>query len=133
MPVDHCTFVDNQIGIYFVRYEGDVRFRNNEITRNEIGIKFVKQHINLVDFVRLDQGNELPKFENNNIYDNLKYNFSLGEDQNRDVFVPGNWWGITDKKAIGDLMFDRSNDSTLGRISFEPYLMAPVKATGVRN
>jgi hypothetical protein len=116
-----------------VRYEGNVRFKNNEITRNEIGIKFVKQHINLVDFERLDQGNELPHFEDNNIYENQKYNYSLGEDQNRDVYVPGNWWGTTDKKTIGDLIFDRSNDTTLGKIYFEPYLMTPVKGTGVRN
>lgn len=133
MPVEHCTFVGNQIGIYFVRYEGAVQFRYNEITGNEIGVKFVKQHINLVDFVKLDQGSELPVFENNNIYGNTKYNFSLGEDQNRDVFVPGNWWGSTDRKTISDLIFDKQNDDTLGSIFFEPYLTAPVKGTGVRD
>jgi hypothetical protein len=132
MPVDHCTFVDNQVGIYFVRFEGKVRFTNNEISRNDVGVQFVKQHINLVDFENLDQGKEPPHFENNNIYNNRKYNFSLGEDQNRDINVAGNWWGTTDKDAIAETIFDRSNDKTLGRISFEPVLNAPVKGSGVQ-
>jgi hypothetical protein len=131
MPVDHCTFVDNQIGVYFVRYEGKVRFTNNEITRNDIGVQFVKQHINLVDFERINQGDEPPLFTGNNIYNNRKYNFSLGEDQERDLSVSGNWWGTADKKAIGDLIYDKSSDKTLGAISFEPFLQAPVANSGV--
>jgi hypothetical protein len=132
MPVDHCTFVDNLIGIYFVRHEGDVRFTNNEITRNEIGVLSVKQHINLVDFETMDQGKEPPRFEGNNIYNNSKYNFSLGEDQDRGLNIAGNWWGQTKKEAIADTIYDQSNDKTLGKITFEPYLTAPVKGTGVR-
>ena len=133
MPVDHCTFVDNQVGIYFVRFEGNVRFTKNEISRNDVGVQFVKQHINLVDFENLNQGKEPPHFDGNNIHDNRKYNFSLGEDQDRDIDVAGNWWGTTDKDAIGETMYDRSNDKTLGRISFEPILKSPVMDTGVRN
>lgn len=133
MPVDHCTFVDNQIGIYFVRFEGDVRFTNNEITRNDIGVQFVKQHINLVDYENLDQGKVPPRLDGNNIYNNIMYNFSLGEDQDRDMDVAGNWWGLTQKEAIADMIYDQSSDKTLGKITFEPYLTAPVKGTGVRN
>src|SRR5512133_529118 len=133
MPVDHCTFVDNQIGIYFVRFEGDVKFTNNEITRNDMGVQFVKQHINLVDYDNLDQGKVPPRLDGNNIYNNSMYNFSLGEDQDRDMNVAGNWWGGTQKEAIADLIYDHSSDKTLGTITFEPYLTAPVTGTGVRN
>lgn len=133
LPVDHCSFVDNQIGVYFVRYEGKVRFSNNDITRNEIGVQFVRQHINLVDFDRIDQGKEPPLFADNNIHNNQKYNFSLGEDQDRDIDVAGNWWGTADRKAIAELIYDRNHDQTLGRIFFEPFLTAPVKDAGLRS
>jgi len=132
MPVDHCSFVDNEIGIYFVRFDGAVRFTNNEISSNEIGVKFVKQHINLVDFERLKQGSEPPLFAGNNIYNNSKYNFSLGLDQFLDINVAGNWWGTKERKAIVDSIYDHDSDPTLGRIIFEPYLLEPVKDTGVR-
>jgi hypothetical protein len=133
MPVDHCTFVDNQIGVYFVRFEGNVRFTNNEIANNDIGVQFVKQHINLVDFENLDQGKEPPHFDGNNIHNNRKYNYSLGEDQDRDINVSGNWWGSMKRDAIADTIYDRNSDKTLGRIVFEPFLKSPVKDAGVRS
>jgi len=132
MPVDHCSFIDNEIGIYFVRFDGAVRFTNNEISNNEIGVKFVKQHINLVDFERLKQGSEPPLFAGNNIHNNSKYNFSLGLDQFLDINVAGNWWGTKESKAIAELIFDHDSDPTLGRVIFAPYLLEPVKNTGVR-
>ncbi len=133
MPVDHCSFVDNQIGVYFVRFEGKVRFTNNEISRNDIGVQFVRQHINLVDFENLDQGKEPPRFDGNNIHDNRKYNFSLGEGQERDINVSGNWWGSTNRDVISEAIYDRSNDKTLGKIEFEPFLKSSVKDSGVRG
>jgi hypothetical protein len=133
MPVDHCTFVDNQIGVYFVRFEGNVRFTNNEIANNDIGVQFVKQHINLVDFENLDQGNEPPRFDGNNIHNNRKYNYSLGEDQGRDINVSGNWWGSANRDVVADTIYDRNSDKTLGRIIFEPFLKTPVTDAGVRN
>ncbi|HEY3309032.1 MAG TPA: right-handed parallel beta-helix repeat-containing protein [Desulfuromonadaceae bacterium] len=133
MRVDHCTFIDNIVGIYFVRMEGDTWITNNDISRNDIGVQFVKQHINLVDFNRLDQGKEYPHYDGNNIYDNRKYNVSLGEDQERNFSVAGNWWGTTDKETIAEAIYDQSKDKSLGRIFFEPFLKAPVQHTGVRD
>jgi len=133
MPVDHCSFVDNEIGVYFVRFEGKVRFTNNEIANNEIGVQFVKQHINLVDFDRINQGNEPPLFEGNNIHNNRKYNFSLGLDQDRDIDVRGNWWGTKERKTVAEMIYDHNSDPTLGTINFEPYLTTPANGTGVRN
>jgi hypothetical protein len=121
------------VGIYFTRLEGDVWITNNEIARNDVGILFVKQHINVVDFDRADQGQEAPHFDRNNIYNNRKYNFSMGEGQERDIIAAGNWWGSTDGSVISETIYDRSNDKTLGDIVFEPYLKAQVKDTGVRN
>jgi uncharacterized GH25 family protein len=133
LSVQHCTFVNNRVGIYLMRFEGDVRIANNEISGNDIGAQFVRQHVNAVDFEHVDQGKEPPHFENNNIRDNRKYNFSLGEGQDLDINVAGNWWGVTGKAAIAEAMYDRSNDSGLGKIFFEPFLKAPVANAGLRN
>lgn len=133
LRVDNCTFVDNRVGIYFTRLEGDMWITNNEISRNDVGILFVRQHINVVDFERADQGQDAPHFDNNNIYNNRKYNFSMGEGQERNISAAGNWWGTTEKRAISETIYDRNNDKTLGYIVYEPYLQAPVKDTGVRK
>jgi hypothetical protein len=133
LTVDHCTFVDNRVGIYFTRLEGDVKIFNNEISRNDVGILFVKQHINVVDFDHSDQGQEAPHIEKNNIYKNRKYNFSMGEGQERDISAAGNWWGTEERNAISETIYDKNNDKTLGHIVFEPYLKQSVKETGIRK
>jgi hypothetical protein len=133
LRVDHCTFVDNRVGIYFTRLEGDMWITNNEISRNDVGILFVRQHINVVDFERADQGQDAPHLDKNNLYNNRKYNFSMGEGQERNISAAGNWWGTTEKTAISETIYDRNNDKTLGYIVFEPYLKTKVKDTGVRK
>ncbi len=133
LTVEHCTFTDNRIGIRFMRLEGKVSITNNEITRNDVGILFVRQHVNAVDFERLNTGKEPPRYERNNIHGNRTYNFSLGEGQDRDVSVPNNWWGSASREAVTDLIYDGSKDGELSRIHFEPYLQAPVRGAGVRK
>ena len=133
LSIDHCTFVENRIGIRFMRLEGNVLITNNEISRNDLGVLFVRQHVNAVDFERLNRGTEMPRFEGNNIFANRTYNFSLGEGQERDVSVTGNWWGSTKRDTIADLMFDRSKDGSLSKILFEPFLTEPVRKSGARG
>lgn len=131
--VEHSTFTGNRIGIRFMRFEGDVRIRHNEISGNDTGVLFVRQHVNAVDFDRLNRGDKVPRFERNNIADNRAYNFSLGEGQDRDLNVSGNWWGGMTREAVGELMYDRSKDEGLSRIIYEPFLTEPVPAAGVRG
>jgi hypothetical protein len=133
LRVEHCTFVDNRVGIYLMRFEGDVWIINNEISNNDIGAQFVRQHVNAVDFERVGQGKEFPHIEGNNIRDNRKYNFSLGEGQDQGINVAGNWWGTTEQEIIANTIYDRSNDVSLGKISFEPFLKTPVVDAGLRN
>lgn len=132
LNIDHCSFVDNRIGIRFMRLEGNVLITNNNISRNDIGVLFVRQHVNAVDFERLNKGREMPRIEGNNIFANRTYNFSLGEGQERDVSVAGNWWGSTSREKIAELMYDRSKDKSLSSILFEPFLSEPVRDTGAR-
>ena len=133
LRIEHCTFTDNRVGIRFMRLEGKVNVTDNEITRNDLGILFVRQHVNAVDFDRLNKGKEPPRFERNNIYANRTYNLSLGEGQDRDLGVPGNWWGTGDQKKVAELIYDGSKEEGLSRVVFEPFLSAPVAGTGVRN
>jgi hypothetical protein len=115
-----------------MRLEGNVRITGNDISHNDIGVLFVRQHVNAIDFDRLNKGKELPSIQGNNIVGNRTYNFSLGEGQDRDVNVAGNWWGTTQREAIGDLIYDRSKDDSLSRIIYEPFLSAPVRGAGMR-
>jgi hypothetical protein len=133
LKVDHCTFVNNRIGIRFMRMEGDVLVSNNEISRNEVGILFVRQHVNAVDFDKLNRGKELPRFENNNISGNSSYNFSLGEEQDRDIAVPGNWWGSSQRETISEEMFDGGKSGDMRQIHFEPFLKSAVVGAGARH
>lgn len=132
LTVEHSTFIENRIGIRCTRFEGDVSITANEISRNDIGVLFVRQHVNAVDFDLLNSGKEHPRIQGNNIENNRSYNFSLGEGQDRDVNVSGNWWGASQRKEIADLIFDRNEDEKLSSVIFEPYLSAAVRYAGVR-
>jgi hypothetical protein len=133
LSLEHSTFTDNRIGIRFMRFEGDVRIFANEISSNDIGVLFVRQHVNAVDFDRLNRGREIPRFQGNNIAGNRTYNFSLGEGQERDVNVAGNWWGSSQREAISASIYDHSKDDSLSSIIYEPFLSAPVRDAGARN
>ncbi len=133
LRVDHSTFINNRIGIRFMRMEGNVQITNNDISKNDIGVLFVRQHVNAVNFDQLNRGQEHPVYENNNIHGNRNYNFSLGEEQERDIKVSGNWWGTALKSEISNLLYERSKTETLSNIYFEPFLEKPVADAGVRG
>lgn len=125
------TFTNNGVGIKFSRLEGNVLVSNNTITENDIGVQFVHQHINAVDFDNIHKVIELPLFVANNINDNRKYNFSMGELQIIDINVKGNWWGSTDPAEIGSTIFDKLDDKELGEVLFSPHLSQPVLGAGL--
>lgn len=133
LNVDHSTFIDNRIGIRFMRMEGKVKISNSLISRNDVGVLFVRQHVNAVNFDQLNNGREAPIYEGNNIFDNRNYNFSLGEEQERDITVSGNWWGSASKNDIGERIYDQSKHASLSRIIFEPFLDEAVGGAGVRG
>jgi hypothetical protein len=62
----------------------------------------------------------------NNIQNNTQYNFALGEfgiyslTENADA--TNNWWGTNDTQAINQTIYDSKNDSTLGNVTYEPFL-----------
>jgi hypothetical protein len=133
LQVEHNVFTDNRIGIRFMRFEGNVLIRDNQISGNDTGILFVRQHVNAVDFERLNRGSEPPRIVNNNITGNRKYNFSLGEGQDRDVEVAGNWWGDAPLERLQEMVYDKGHDSGLSRVIYQPFLSSPVPGAGIRN
>ncbi|OGR01247.1 MAG: hypothetical protein A2511_15100 [Deltaproteobacteria bacterium RIFOXYD12_FULL_50_9] len=131
MDIEHNTFVQNEVGIKFSRLEGDVMVRNNLITDNDIGVLFVHQHINAVDFDNLHKVIEPPHFIQNNIFGNRKYNYSMGDRQQINIEMRDNWWGSVDLQAIATTIFDKEDDVELGTVVYKPILPAAVEA-GVR-
>lgn len=130
--VDHNNFVNNKVGIRFMRFEGNISVSNNLIRNNDIGVLFVRQHINAVDFMKLDKSIEPPHFFNNNLFDNKKYNVSLGDGQNLDINVSKNWWGENKKEKIHKTIYDNKDDKELSRVIFIPFLTKAVQGAGVR-
>ena len=130
---EHNTFSENGVGIKSSRLEGKVLLQKNVVTKNEVGIQFVHQHINAVDFENLNKVLEPPLFSENNIFENRKYNFTMGDRQSIDLAVPNNWWGSAEKEKINDSIFDKLDDEELGQVFFEPYLTTPQPGAGVQE
>ncbi|KAF0217381.1 MAG: hypothetical protein FD174_3347 [Geobacteraceae bacterium] len=131
--VEHNNFVNNKVGIRFMRFEGNISVKNNVVRNNDVGVLFVRQHINAVDFMKLDKSVEPPHFFNNNIFENFKYNVSLGDGQNQDINISNNWWGEDKKEKIEKTIYDNEDDNELSRVVFFPFLTSVVQGVGVRD
>ncbi len=129
----HNVFSQNGVGIKFSRLEGKVLIKNNLVTDNKIGIQFVHQHINAVDFDNLHKVLEPPVFVNNNIFNNKKYNFTIGDRQEIDIKVKDNWWGSDDSNKIADSIFDKVDDDELGQVFYDPFLTQIYPDAGIRT
>jgi subtilisin-like proprotein convertase family protein len=58
-----------------------------------------------------------------NLYNNKEYNV-----KNRgsvDIDAPYNWWGTTDANLIDQRILDYYDNSTLGKVFYQPYLTSP--------
>jgi len=110
VTLENSLLTNNVNGIRFEERGAGAVIRNNRITRNQIGVFAVIKC----------QG--LTTFENNSIDDNSDYAVKMGIRQTEDVPMKGNWWGIDDPGTISTGFFDRSRESGLGRVLFEPFL-----------
>lgn len=87
---------------------GKPALQKNIISGNEIGIK---------------QSYGTPTIKNNNIQDNIDYNYYL--ETSDSVDVSGNWWGTTDEEAISHSIYDVKNNVDMGTVTFKPILTSP--------
>lgn len=130
LRVTDNRFTGNDIGIRFTRMEGPVRITGNAIHHNRIGLFLVPSGQNIRDFFEPDRagtpwntGHLL--ISGNNIHDNGWYNLDLGEKQQWDLEISGNYWGTADSAAIAETLYDRRRDESLGRALFEPFAAQP--------
>jgi len=71
------------------------------------------------------------QFADNNISDNETYSVSLLDGQRWNVDARHNWWGTRDKRRIKDLIWDKDEDHTLGKVDFSGPADSPIKGAGV--
>jgi parallel beta-helix repeat protein len=88
----------------------------NEITANQKGIFFYKADGMII--------------KDNNIFGNMDYNLAIADEQGKDIPVAGNWFGLTDRTKIEELVFDGKSDPSIARIVVEPFLTERVKDAG---
>lgn len=111
MTIRHNAFRNNEHG--FVYSDCDSEFSYNEITGNDVGIYFEKP---------TDINYDL-EITHNNIYNNTRYNFLMGNDVQEEVIAMYNWWGSTVATEIEDTIFAANKNPELGSVTFSPFLM----------
>lgn len=57
-------------------------------------------------------------------FNNLQGGVTLSQASSSDVNATYNWWGTNDQAAISNLIYDNKNDFNLGKVSYNPFLMA---------
>ena len=89
----------------------------NEIVRNEIGIG-------------MGTGVSPPQsLKNNNIYDN---DMNIENHTKLDVAAQDNWWGTTDTRAIEQKIWDYHNDSSKGKVNYQPIKTSEIASAGTK-
>jgi len=68
-----------------------------------------------------------PSINYNNIYDNTPYDINNGSSDSTDA--TNNWWGTTNEATIGAHIYDWVDKTSLGVVTFKPYLTSPILPT----
>jgi len=100
----------NDNGIRFEERGSGATISDNVIIRNRNGIFAVVKCRGLTEF------------SGNIIENSVGYNVKLGDRQNSDLNLAGNWWGSSDRSEISSSFFDGRVEPDLGMVLFEPYL-----------
>ena len=115
--ISHNEISHNKFFGIYGKKRSVANVRYNNITRNGKGI-----------ILWVTQGFRISE---NNISDNEKYNISLMEGQIWDVDACHNWWDTRDEKRIKDLIWDKDEDETLGKIGFNNFALSPIEGAGI--
>jgi parallel beta-helix repeat protein len=124
----------NKGGIGF--RNSDALIRHNEISDNKFFGIFPKEDVR-ADINENDiHGNKKGVYlyqarglvlSRNNIFDNVDYNISVAEAQDYNIDARNNWFGTINREKIEALIFDKEDDSELGRVAIDPFLDTRVK------
>lgn len=133
LAVTGCSFTKNLFG--GVRGKGgDVEITGSSFTGMDIGIRYwqgsprirgctITDNVTGIFFRKDCEGADV---HGNNIHGNREYDLKLGDAQEADVDVSGNWWGTADVSEIRKRIFDRGREDYIGRALIEPVLTEPV-------
>ncbi len=115
--ISHNQISNNKLYGIFAKMASSSQARYNNIMHNGKGI-----------ILYATQGFQIAE---NNISDNEEYNVSLLEGQGWNVDARRNWWGTKDERRIRDLIWDRDEDGTLGKVDFSDLAVSPIQEAGV--
>jgi hypothetical protein len=105
--IEKNLIMDNAYGLS-LRSSATVRY--NTITRSDVGVRLKNSPSAVIAY--------------NNIVGNRQSNLCL-ENTLNDVGAAYNWWGTTDPDEIASAIYDFTENATLGKVSFTPFLTAP--------
>jgi len=115
--ISHNDISHNKFYGIFGKVASPSHVRYNNITHNGKGI-----------ILYATQGFRLSQ---NNIADHEQYNVSMLEGQRWDIDARYNWWGTRDKRKIKELIWDKDEEGTLGRVDFSGFSASPIQGAGV--
>jgi parallel beta-helix repeat protein len=95
---------DNEYGIYLRNEQDTAVIKGNAITGNKVGIFNPGYQVTITG---------------NTFTDNELYSIRAGSSA---VSAKDNWWGTSDRAAIGQSIYDSNDDFSLGTVVFVPYL-----------
>ncbi len=113
--ISHNDISDNRFYGIWAHAGLDAKITYNDIKKNGDGIY-------------LDKAEPL-QISRNNIWGNEKYNIAMSRETASGVDALDNWWGTTDPLKIEKKFFDKRTDTSLGLITYEPFLGAKVAGT----
>jgi hypothetical protein len=136
LRVAACTFERNEWGVKFTG--GPVEIRESLFRGNGTAVRYWESDP-LVEGNRFDgngtaifcrEGSRGTVLRGNNFAGSADYHVKLGELQAGDVEAAGNWWGTDREARIEELLFDREDESYLGRVLFRPFATQPLALAG---
>jgi parallel beta-helix repeat protein len=129
VTVTSSVFNSNKGGIGF--RNSDAVIMHNEISDNKFFGVFPKENVKAEISRNEITGNKKGVYlyqargitlSNNNIYDNIDYNISVAEAQDYDIDARNNWFGTINREKVEEMIFDKNDDSDLGKVEFDPFL-----------
>jgi nitrous oxidase accessory protein NosD len=108
--LENSVFRNNVYGLRYEERRSEVIVRNNEFINNDFGVFCVMR------------SEDKTRFKNNNFSNNKRYNFIMGQEQEKSINAGLNYWGSDNESEILQGIFDGRKEETIGIINFLPYL-----------